>query len=68
MSAANGGIREMKMLFCFYTSWILFGATSFRPGLLMKFEKLSFVLQGLLLKVDIFLLNRYSFLYTFSMF
>ena len=50
------------LFFYLHTSWILFGATSFRPGLPVKFEKrLSFVLQGFLLKVDIFLLNRYSF-------
>ena len=66
MPTANG---HKMLFFCLYTSWILFGGTSFRPGLLVKFEKsLSFGLQGFLLKDDIFLLNLYRFLYTFSMF
>ena len=69
MSTADGCCWKTKMLFFpLYISLILFGETSFQPGLLVKSEDDFVVLQTFLLKVDIFLLIPFSFLYISSIF
>ena len=66
-------IRKIKMLFLIYThhGYFLEGLhfdQDYWLNLKNALFCLSFVLQGFLLKLDIFLLNCCSFLYIFSMF